>query len=226
MTADLLRAAVLLAMCAGCIKLQQDKKCAGPAANVQWTITGSQGGTLDCDSAGAANVTLYLSDFNQTFPCGVGAGRTRKLPLGGVYTQHGQLLALNGDTLAETSPVQVTIDDCDVTPVPDLQFALSACNAPSSVQVNSWVILDGSGNPTDCDTVGAASVVLYLGSTMVTFPCSQYSGQADNVNSGTYDTHLALVSSSGANLSVTDSMSITVPCGSPRSIDGVQFPVN
>jgi len=219
--------ALLLASFAGCIKLQKDMKCAAPAADVQWTIADSQGRALDCDSSGAANVTLYLSDFNQTFPCGVGSGRTMRLPLGGVYTQHGQLLSLSGAALAETPPVQVTIDDCGDTTVPTLQFMLSdTCNTPSSVTVSGWVLLDGSGTPTDCDTAGAASVVLYLGSTMLTFPCSQYAGQADNVSAGTYDIHLALVSSSGATLSATDPMSITIPCGSPRDLGTVQFTVN
>src|SRR5262245_26692171 len=118
-------AAVLLVPLAGCIKLQKNMTCLGPSADVQWSITNSQGAVVDCDSAGAANVTLYLSDFKQTFPCGVQAGHTKKLALGGTYTQRGQLTSLNGSVIAETAPVSVAIEDCDVTTVPALTFTLS-----------------------------------------------------------------------------------------------------
>jgi hypothetical protein len=202
--------------------------CPGPAGNVQWVITDTQGIQQSCDAAGASAVVVTVGGAQQTFPCGPGGGETSLLPSGGVYTVSAQLVAANGAVIAQTSPVSVSVDSCNVTPFPTFSFSLPAvCPTGTPALQVSWDIVRNSTNaPLTCEQAGAFTVDITVGSMVASFPCSDYGAVTETVPPGTFDVNMDLFDGNGNAISTFGPLSVNFASCRISDIGNVTFPIN
>jgi hypothetical protein len=211
-----LAAVAAAATVSGCLLFDNNQKCSGgPAADVSWTITNAAGEPQSCGAAGASSVNVYFGGMKQSFSCFDTAARTQKLPAAGSYSMRADLVGNNGVVIAQVPATEVMVDSCDVTTVEPFPFVLPAtCASRPSFQL-SWDLIDTMSNPLDCDTAGAALVVVTVGQDSFPFPCNQYAGLTDPLDPGTYDVSVELLDANGQAIATTPTMPVELPCGGP-----------
>jgi hypothetical protein len=78
----------------------------------------------------------------------------------------------------------------------------------------TWTIVDANNAVFNCQSVGAATVVVDIGGNLTSFACNNYGAAINAVPAGTYPVSFQLLDANGAVLSQTSAMSASVlRCG-------------
>jgi hypothetical protein len=210
--------ALALVGTSGCIIESNNSSCVGSSGvQTDWIILDAAGNQLTCAAAGAAAVNLYVDGAVTTANCSDGSIGAGVGP--GLHTVQLNLTDANGTILSSVSPMQVDVASCGVTTLPMVQFGVNVCG-PGAVHA-SW-ILTANGATVSCLPGDQVSITVDGHDT--TFPCSAMSGTSSSVTGGaSHQVSLTLTDSTGAVISMTQTMSLAVACSTTQDIGQVEL---
>ena len=199
-----------------------------PNVQFTWTLVDAANHVFQCEDVGATTVVVNMGGMTSSFNCNAYAGATATV-LAGAYSTAFQLQDGSGNVLSQTPSMNVTVSGCGTIDVGQIDFEVTppatAC-ATQDVALTWSIVQNNTNGPAlTCAQVGAASVRLNLGSNMFDFNCDAGAGRTIGVTEGTYATYLQLFGTAGQVLSMTDSMSITVPHCAGVTLPAVTFGV-
>jgi len=197
-----------------------------------WTVEDGTGAASTCDAQGGQTVDVTIvnpatgATETQTVPCSTMAAATCAMPAG-AYDVTLSLRNAGGTVLAEIVAPTLILVDGTATQVASLPFAVGGADATSGRGFAlTWSIeqADTSGAET-CAQAGAASVRLIAGTKTFDLPCGDGKGRTTAIAPGDYPVTLHLIDAQGADLSVTQTMSLHVDEGQLIFLGNVVFDV-
>ena len=218
-----------------------DTKSSAPAAcivgatatfSLAWSLEDATGADSTCDGVGGKTVDIDVVNASTgaealaTIPCGALAATTCGMPAG-TYSISMKLRDAAGNVLTEiVAPLMFLVDGHE-TGVTSLPFQVGGDPTKGRGFAATWSIDKVStGAIETCAQAGAASVRLTAGSTKFDLPCANGKGLTTALTPGSYPISLDLIDGTGASLSETQTMNVSIAANQLVFLGDVPFDVN
>jgi hypothetical protein len=209
--------------------------CAASAAatfTFAWTIEDATGVASTCAAQAGQTVDVDIVDLStgaeslMTVPCAGMTVTSCTLP-GGNYSVSMKLRNAAGTVLAEVDAPMLFLPDGETTPVAAVPFEVGGADATNGRGFSlTWSIENaGSLAAETCAQASAATVRLVAGAKTFDLTCADGKGRTTALAPGDYPVTIHLLSASGAELSVTQSMTLHVVAGQLLFLGNVVFDV-
>jgi hypothetical protein len=194
-----------------------------------WTLEDGTGAAKSCDDVGGKTVEVQVvnaatcATSTTVVACAALAATTCALPAG-TYALSMKLRDAAGNVLSEIYAPTLFLDAGETSTVASLPLQVGGDETKGRGFALTWS-LERAGTTTaeTCAQAGAASVRLIAGTTMFDLPCADGEGLTTAIAPGTYPISLHLVDASGADLSVTQTMNISIAAGQLVFLGDVPF---
>jgi hypothetical protein len=199
---------------------------------MSWTVEDGTGAASTCAAQGGATVDITVVDPTSgatedlSVPCATMQASTCAMPAG-AYSVTLRLRNAGGDALAEVVAPTLFLVDGTSTPVGSVPFEVGGADATSARGFAlTWSIeQSGGGAAETCAQAGAATVRLVAGSMTYDLPCADGKGRTSAVVPADYAVTVHLLDAHGADLSVTQTMTLFVDEGQLVFLGNVVFDV-
>lgn len=201
--------------------------CSHDNVTFTWTLVDAANNVFHCEDVNATTVVIKMGDRTTSFSCRDYGGTTASIHTG-TYATSFQLQDAAGKVLSQTDSMQVTISGCGTVDLSQVDFEITPPAPVCAIQDVSFtwsIVQDANNAPLTCQTVGAGTVRLNLGTQVFNFDCNVGAGQTTAVQEGTYPTSLQLFDLNSKLLSQTSAMNVTVPHCAGVDLQNVVFGV-
>jgi hypothetical protein len=199
---------------------------------VAWTLENAMGAATTCDAAGAQTVDVSAVNLitgaraDSTVPCAALKATTCAMPAGD-YSLSLTLRAASGASLSEIVAPVLSLTDNQITDLGSLPFETGGDTTMGRGFALTWSIDDfASGATLTCADAGAQTVRVLAGTKTFDMTCAPGKGRTTAIAPGDYTVALRLLDGTGAELSVTNSMTLHVGAGQLVYLGEALFDVN
>jgi hypothetical protein len=197
-----------------------------------WSLEDGAGAPSTCDAVAGQTVDIDIvnlstgAEASTTVPCAALAATSCAMQAGG-YSLSMKLRNAAGTVLAEITAPTLLLVNGRATPVASLPFQVGGADAASGRGVAlTWAIeqVDTKASET-CAAAGAMTVRVVVGTKHFDLPCADGKGRTTALPPGASPVTLHLLDAQGADLSVTQTMTISVGAGQLVFLGDVVFDV-
>jgi hypothetical protein len=197
-----------------------------------WSLEDGAGAASTCAGVAGDSVDIALTNLTTqepltgTFACTELGAKTDPLPAGR-YALSMKLRDAKGEVLAEILAPELFLIAKQETPVGSLPFQVGGDGAAMGRGVAAtWSIAQADTGATQtCAQAGAATVRLTVGPKTFDLPCADGKGRTTTIAPGSYSISLRLLDAKGGDLSVTQTMTLSVGAGQLLYLGNVPFDV-
>jgi hypothetical protein len=197
-----------------------------------WTVEDATGTTSTCSAQGGQTVDLEVVNLSTgaesltTAPCATMTATTCPLP-GGDYSVSMKLRNATGTVLAEVDAPMLFLSDGEATPVASVPFEVGGADAANGRGIAfTWSIENQSSRAAEtCAQASATTVRVVAGTKTFDLTCTDGKGRTTTLAPGDYAVTLHLQDAQGADLSVTQTMTLHVSAGQLLFLGNVVFDV-
>lgn len=197
-----------------------------------WSLEDGAGKGSTCDGVAGDSVDIALTNLTTkepltgTFPCTELGAKTDPLPADR-YSLSMKLRDAKGALLSEIFAPELFLIAKQETPVGSLPFQVGGDGATSGRGVAlTWSIAHADTLAAQtCAQANAATVRLTVGQKTFDLPCADGKGRTTAIAPGSYPISLRLLDAKGGDLSVTQTMTLSVGAGQLLYLGNVPFDV-
>ena len=199
---------------------------------MSWTVEDGAGAASTCAAQGGQTVDISVvsqatgAAETLTVPCATMAAATCAMPAG-AYAVTLSLRDATGGVLAEIVGPTLFLIDGTSTQIASLPFSVGGADATDGRGFAlTWSIeKDGTNAAETCAQAGAMSVRVAAGTTTFDLACADGKGRTTSIAPGDYPVTLHLLDAQGADLSVTQTMTLHIDEGQLLFLGNVVFDV-